>query len=603
MGSEFTNSKKKIKLINYTSRDYNSIKDDLVGYAKRYYSESFKDFNEASFGALVLDSVSYVGDVLSFYLDYQANESFLDTAIEYDNVIRLARQLGYKYSAAGSSMGKVFIYASIPADSTGAPDEAYYPTLRAGSTFSSVDGTLFTLTEDVYFGTVTNEILVAEVDSNNNPTKFAVRATGNVVSGRTMRETVTIGAFEKFRRVDLSNPNVTEVISVVDSEGHTYHEVNHLAQEIVYKALRNNNADKSSVPSILKAVPVPRRFVLERTRTLSYLQFGYGSASELTNQSVVDPSKITLRLHGRDFITEREFDPTNLTDTDKFGIAPADTNLIISYRINEGNDVNVASRRLTKIVAPKLQFENMGSLDRIKRSQIRASLEVLNEDPISGDMTIPTTEEIKQRVFSYYATQNRAVTIEDYQAITYAMPSGFGAVKRCAILRDFDSFKRNLNLYLMSEDENGYLITTNSTIKQNLKTWLSRYKMINDTIDILDAKVVNFGIEFVIVTDFSENKFDALAEATTRLRNFFVNTNYDIGEPLFITDIYKELQKVANVIDVLDVKLVAKEGTGYSSTTFDFNEHLSLDGRYLNADKDSIFELKYPTVDIQGSVV
>ena len=231
------------------------------------------------------------------------------------------------------------------------------------------------------------------------------------------------------------------------------------------------------------------------------------------------------------------------------------------------------------------------------------SLEVNNEEPILGDVSLPSTDEIKQRVFSYYATQNRAVTVQDYQSLAYAMPPSFGAIKKCTILRDFDSFKRNLNLHVISEDNNGFLVTTNSTIKQNLKTWLSRYKVINDTIDILNAYVINFGVEFAIVTDYEKNKYNALAAANSRLRNYFSNLTYDIGEEIYIGDIYKELQRVPNVIDVLDVKLVAKSGSPYSNYNFDLDAHLSNDGRYVRAEKDTVFEIKYPNQDIQGSVV
>tara|TARA_Y100000034_G_scaffold29766_1_gene36267 strand:- start:2842 stop:4647 length:1806 start_codon:yes stop_codon:yes gene_type:complete len=599
-----SNSKKKITAIDYTSRDFDSIKTSLVNYTKRYYSDSFKDFNEASFGALVLDSVSYIGDILSFYLDYQVNESFLDTAIEYDNVVRIARQLGWKYTDASTSTGTVQIYVTIPADSSGAPDSSYYPTLRAGSQFTSIDGKLFSLTEDVYFGADGNEVIILVVDSTTNvPTHFAVKATGTVISGRIQRETSAIGTFQKFLQVSLASPNVSEIISVFDSEGHEYFEVSHLAQELIYKALRNNNADKSSVPSILKAIPATRRFVLEKTPNSALLQFGYGSDNELTNESVLDPSKITLQLHGRDYTSATEFDPTNLTSTDKFGVAPSNTTLTIQYRVNDPGDVNVASKSLTGVTTPIIEFENQGSLDFVKRGAVATSLEVNNDEPILGDVSLPSAEELKQRVFSYYATQNRAVTIEDYQAIVYAMPPSFGAVKRCSIQRDFDSFKRNLNLYVISENSEGFLTTTNSTIKENLKTWLGQYKIINDTIDILDAYVVNFGIEFIIVADYAENKYAALSGANARLRNFFANSRYDIGESLFITDIYKQLQKAPHVIDVIDVKIVPKVGGIYSQANFSFENHLSNDGRYITANRTSIFEIKYPNNDVQGSIV
>lgn len=598
-------SKKKLTAINYTSRDFDSIKLELVNYAKRYYADSFKDFNEAGFGAMMLDSVAYIGDILSFYLDYQTNESFLDTALEYDNVVRIARQLGYKYRDSNSSAGQAQFYVTIPADGAGVPDSNYFPTLRAGSQFTSGGGQLFTLTNDVYFGADNNEIIVSKVNSTTGvPTEFAVKATGTVISGKSEIQTETIVDFEKFLTFDIADPSVTEIISVTDSEGHEYFEVDHLAQEIVFKAIRNNNVDKATVPAILKALPVPRRFVLEKTRNRAFLQFGYGSDSELTNQSIVDPSAITLKRHGRDYYTQQEFDPTNLTATDKFGVAPSNTVLTIIYRVNDAGDANIASNTLKTVSYPILEFEAQNSLDPSLQNRVNNSLEVNNEEPILGDIELPSVDEIKQRVFSFYAAQNRAVTVQDYKAIVYAMPPSFGAVKRCAIERDFDSFKRNLNLYVISENTTGILVETNTTIKNNLKTWLANYKIINDTIDILNARIVNFGIDFKIVTDYSENKFNALEAATLSLRNYFANNTFDIGEAIFVTDIYKELQKVPNVIDVLDVKFIAKtEGGAYSRTSFDFNAHLSNDGRYVMGDPDTVFEIKFPDRDVQGSVV
>jgi len=597
-------SKKKITAIDYTSRDFNSIKAELVSYAKRYYADSFRDFNEAGFGALVLDSVAYVGDMLSFYLDYQVNESFLDTAQEYDNVVAIARQLGYKYRDANSSYGTAEFYVSIPADSAGAPDTRYMPTLRMGSQFTSISGQLFTLIEDVYFGTSSNEIIISKVNSDTGvPTEFAIKTRGTVISGRIERQTITVGPYQRFLQVSLTNPAVTEVLSVIDGEGHEYFEVQHLAQELVYKAIRNNNADKSTVPSIMKAMPVPRRFVLEKGRNYAFLQFGYGSSTELTNQSIIDPSEVTLKLHGREYYSQEEFDPTNLTKTDKFGVAPANTTLTVSYRVNEAQNVNIASNALKNVTFPLLEFDNTAALNATKRTSVRQSLEVDNSEAILGDIDLPSTTEIKQRVYSFYASQNRAVTIEDYKALVYAMPPSFGAVKRCSMERDFSAYKRNLNLYVISQDPSGFLSETTPTIKQNLKTWLSQYKVINDTVDILDARVVNFGIEFVIVSDYSENKFTALSEANTSLRNYFLNNMYDISEPIYITDIYRELQKIPNVIDVLDVRIVQKHGGVYSSTIFDFAAHLTANGRSIMGDINTVFEIKYPNIDVQGSVV
>lgn len=597
------NSKKQLKVINYGGRDFNSIRDSLLDYVKRYYPDSYKDFNTAGFGSLVLDTVSYVGDVLSFYMDYQLNETFLSTATEYDNVVKIARQLGYKYATSFSSVGQAEFFVSVPASTAGAPDENYIPTLQANSTFATNGGQNFTLVEDVNFANPNNQIIVSKVNPTTGaPTEYAIKSAGTVISGRLGRQTTKVGDFVKFRRIELDEPDLVEILNVYDSEGHRYYQVDHLAQEIVFKAVRNNNTDRDIVPSIIKAIPVTRRFTLERQPGSAHLQFGYGSENELTNASVADPNKILLKLHGRDYITQQEFDPTNLTETDKFGVGPSSTTLTIVYRVNDAADVNAASRTLTQISSPRLAFNSLQGLDGALVSSVRASLEVTNENPIVGDVTIPDTEELKQRVYSHYATQNRAVTIEDYKAITYAMPPSFGAISRCSFERDFDSFKRNLNMYVISRGTDGYLSSTNTTIKNNIKTWLSSYKMINDTIDIRDAHVVNFGISFSIVADYEENKYNVISLATQRLRNYFINQEYDIGEPLYVVDIYKELQRAPGVVDVVDVQILHRQGGNYSQTDFNFASNLSVDGRYLNGEKNTIFELKYPTTDIQGSV-
>lgn len=597
------NSKKQLKVINYSGRDFNSIRNNLLDYVKRYYPDSYKDFNTAGFGSLVLDTVSYVGDVLSFYMDYQLNETFLSTATEYDNVVKIARQLGYKYATSFSSTGQVEFYVSVPAATTGAPDESYIPILQANSTITSLAGQNFTLVDDVNFADPNNQVIVNKVDpTTGGATEFAVKAVGTVISGRIGRQTEIVGDFTKFRKIALDDPDLVEVLNVYDSEGHRYYQVDHLAQEIVFKAVRNNNTDKNLVPSILKAIPVTRRFTLERGPGSAHLQFGYGSENELTTESIADPSKVVLKLHGRDYITQQEFDPTNLTETDKFGVGPSNTTLTIIYRVNDASDVNATTNTLTQVSLPLLKFNNVQVLNNTLVEQVRSSIEVTNENPIVGDVSIPDAEELKQRVYSFYATQNRAVTIEDYKAITYAMPPSFGGITRCSFERDFDSFKRNLNMYVISKNKNGFLTTTNITIKNNIKTWLSTYKMINDTIDIRDALVVNFGINFSVVADYEENKFNVISLATQRLKNYFINQQYDIAEPIYVVDIYKELQRAPGVIDVVDVQILHRQGGGYSETNFDFDANLSVDGRYLNGEINTIFELKYPNTDIQGSV-
>lgn len=595
---------KQLTSIKYTSRDYVSIKNDLVEYAKRYYSDSFKDFNDASFGALMLDTVAYVGDILSFYVDYQANESFLDTALEPNNILRHGRAIGYKHQRNFSSTGIISLYIMVPSDSFGtAPDLDYMPFLKKGSEFTSTEGTMFSLVEDVDFSDPNNEIVVARVNSTTGaPTFYAVKAQGQIISGRLNRELVTVGEFEKFLKIKLADTNITEIVSIYDSEGHQYFEVDYLSQNIVYSSVANRSSTNLQATNILKAIPVARRFVVEHERDGTYVQFGFGSDSEIFNDSVADPSSLVMRIHGKKHITDSSLDPTNLLSTDKFGIAPANTVLTVTYRTNTSNTVNASANSVNTVLTSNFSFKDRINLDDSKIQNVVSSLECSNEERIIGSVSLPGAEELRQRIKNTFAAQNRAVTKQDYIIASYSMPPQFGAVKRTSIVKDHDSFKRNLNMYVVSEDKNGKLVTTNNTVKSNLKTWLNGYKMVNDTIDILDAKIVNIGIQFRILGQPEVNKYDILSLATSELQRRF-DKQFDIGEPINITNIFRILNFIPGVTDTLDVQIVNINGGLHSTTAIDINANTSADGRTLIAPDDVIYEIKYPTQDIRGTIV
>jgi hypothetical protein len=595
---------KKAVAVKYTSRDFQSIKNDLIEYSKRYYPDTFKDFNEASFGALMLDTVAYVGDMLSFYLDYQANESFLDTAVEFDNIVKLGRQLGFRFKGTPSTYGTVSLFIKIPAASNGlGPNYSYAPVLLKGTQFTSGGGAGFILNENVDFSDTNLETVVAEVNQDTGlPTSYAIKAYGQVISGRIFEDIISVGDFQKFRRVRLSGRNVTEVINVFDSEGHEYFEVEYLSQNIIFKEIPNHDSNRETTPFLLKPQVVPRRFIVEQGRVDTFLQFGHGSEDELTTDSQIEPTNVVLNMYGRDHVTDQSFDPNKLLQTDKFGVAPSNTSLRIIYRSNTASSANVAAEALNKIVTPLFKFRESESLVRRLKSSVITSLEVSNEEPIVGSISLPTSEELKKRIFDTFSSQNRAVTKQDYISLCYSMPSKFGAVKRANIVQDNDSFKRNLNLYVVSEAVDGSLVKTNTTLKNNLKIWLNRYKMMNDSIDILDARIANIGINFVIVPEREKNKFDILAAASAVLRNKMSISN-DVGSPFYVTDIYKILNDVSGVVDVVDVTIERKIGSNYSTTSFDIDEHMSLDRRYIRVPEDVILEVKFPRTDIQGAVV
>ena len=597
-------SNKRYPAINYTSRDFNSIKSDLINYAKRYYSNTYKDFSESGFGSLMLDTTAYIGDILSFYLDYSVNESFLDTALEYENILKLGKQMGYKFNPNPASYGIADFYIIVPATTAGSgPDETYIPILQRGSSLSSVDSSAFLLNEDVNFANPNNEIVVARVNEDTgSPTHFAIKASGQVVSGRTDSEQVVMRAFKKFPKIKLNGSNITEVLSVVDGEGNFYYEVDYLSQDVVYRSTTNQGSNKKIVQEILRPFAVPHRFVVERTRNNVLLQFGFGSETEDSNvEPAIDPSRVVIKQHAKDYTPDISFDPSNFLGTDKLGIAPANTTLTITYRVNDSDNVNLGSNALTSVDAPIIDFDDLSALETSKVNDVIASLEVTNSEPIVGDVTLPTGEELKKRIYNVFASQNRAVTIQDYKSLCYSMPPQFGAVKRVNIVRDPGSFRRNLNLYVISEDDSGFFEKTNDAIKNNLKLWIDQGRMINDTVDILDAKIINMGIEFTAIASLETNKYDVLSNGIALLSSFFANKR-EIGDPFYITDIYNELNGMPGIIDVSRVKIVRKEGAGYSEHFFDIDANFSDDGRYIKAPQNVIFEIKYPQTDIRGTI-
>ena len=531
---------KKIVPINYVSRDFASIKQQLVEYAKRYYPDTYQDFNQASFGSLMLDTVSYVGDVMSFYLDYQANESYLTTAIERKNIVDLAKSIGWKTKNSPTSMGIGSFYISVPGNISG-PSPQYLPILRKGAQLTNNAGVGFILNEDLDFSDDNVLITVNQVDQvTGSPISYVLKKYGEVISGRLLTQNFVVGSFEKFLQLTLNSLYVSEIVSVKDSEGNEYFEVDNLAQNIIYRAAKNKNTDSSQTPYVLKPVVVPRRFTVENNGNETLIQFGYGSDNTLNQNQIADPSNIVLQQFGKDYVTDLTFDPTSLLTTDKFGVAPENTTITVVFRSNDFFNVNVATNSLTSVINSNFTFDSAG-LDQATKSNVVSSLEVDNEEPFVGSLSAITNDEIKIRALNYYSAQNRAVTKNDYLTICYNMPYKFGAVKRVNITQDKHSFKRNLNLFVVSEDGSGNLTMTNNSTKNNLKNWILNYKMINDTVDILDAKIVNIGIEFQIIASLEKNKHDVLQDALTRIKQNFVNKKFDIGEAIYLADIFTEL--------------------------------------------------------------
>ena len=596
-------SKKKI-LVKYTNRDFNSIKSDLEEHARIYYPDTYKDFSENSFGSYVLDAVSYVGDMLSFYLDYQVNESFLETAIEYQNVRRLAKRYGYKFSGRPIAYGFATFYVIVPSNTSGlGPDMRYVPVLKTGTELSSDAGTSFVLTEDVDFSNPKNQVVAARFsDSTSKPVSWAIRAIGQIKSSIAFRTQVDVDAFTRFQRIRIGEGTISEVVSVIDSQGNEYFQVDHLAQDVIYVETVNPNVRADGVRSILKPKIVSRRFVVDQDESGTYLQFGYGTDIETTTTNIADPSQIALRMNGRPYISDYAFDPTKLLDSNTLGIGPANTTLTVVYNENTGDSVNLSAGSINSVSFPIVEFPNRESTssDSVE-TEVQGSMETTNEEPIVGNTSVPTAEEIRYRAYCTYAAQNRAVTKNDYEAFVYMMPSKFGSIKRVNVVNDPSGTSKSISLYVIGESSDGNLITLNDVAKQNLKVWLNKNKMINDRIDIYDAKIVNIGFDFEAVVDSTSDKTQVLADVYEALQLELQDKMY-VGEPFYITNVYNIINKVTGIIDVRTVKMKLMRGTKYSSAPVSILELQSQDGTYLRTPQNVILEILDFNTDIRGIV-
>ena len=595
--------------IKYTSRDFNSIKQDLIEHAKRYYPDNYNDFSINSFGSLMFDSVSYIGDVLSYYLDYSVNESFLDTAVEFNNVRRHANNYGYNFSGIPVAFGTVSLFIEVPANSDGnGPDITYIPTLKKGAEFRGRNGTTYTLLEDIRFSDATNDSIAVKFNSGTSQaTHYAIRSYGQVSSGKAFTATVDLTnvTFEKFRRIKIGDNTISEIIDVVDSEGNRFYEVQYLSQETVFLETTSRSALQDGVRSIMKPFVTARRFILEQDDTGTYMQFGFGSDDD-DDSGLADPSQVAIQMHAKNYVTNVAIDPTKILGTDKLGLSPQGTVLTVVYRKNDGNITNAGPRTIDTVSLVDIRFENESNLIPASVARVRNSLEVINDEAIAGSTIDFTIDELRLRSKNFFASQNRAVTKMDYEAIAYNMPSKFGRIKRINVVNNPFATNKKLAAYVVSTGTNGNLAKTNQATKINLKNWLNQYASINDVIEIFDAKIVNFGIEFEVVTDNRYDTSTVLANCITRLTNKYSDKLY-VGEPIYIIDIFNILSKTDGVVDVKRVfvknKNTANNGTNYSEISLFLEDVISDDQTYYKAPKNVIYELKFPEQDIKGKAV
>lgn len=606
---------KSIKQRNYLARDFDGFRTVLLDYARQYYPDRIKDFSESSVGGLFLDMAAYIGDNMSFYLDHLYGELNNETVVETVNIERALRSAGVPIVGASSSVATVDFYIEVPVlgDGTLKPNPNLLPTILAGAIISSDSGIEFTLLEDVQFWDVNSKTGEIVVDSkvevvngrriNGEIVTKILKKPGVCASGAQATDTFTIGDFVQFRKLSLGNSNVTQVLSVTDALGNTYYEVENLTHDVVYKSVINSSST-SLVRDNLKAVPAPYRFVKEVSLTdrRTTLIFGGGTADNLEDDVVPDPSEFSIPLPFSQTFSRVPVNPQKLLQTSTLGVAGANTTLSVTYRYGGGLSHNVPANTIRNISNISISFPNNPTPGQ--QAQIRGSIEASNPNAASGGEDSPTAEELLALAPTIRNSQERIVTKEDLLSRVYTMPSNFGRVFRASIVKNPNNPMAS-RLFIISRNPDNELIISPDDLKINLKRYLNSYRMISDAIDVMDAGIINLEIFFQIVVDPSLNKQLVLQSIISDLKTQFAIKNFHIGQPIVISDIVSTIFSKSGVISVDSIKINNLNGTvknrQYSPVSFDVQ--LNTKNQIIYPPEGTIFEIKYPDVNIVGKCV
>lgn len=613
MASTLQQKLKQRRQRSYLGKDFDSLRDNLATYAKNYYSDQIKDVSESSVAGMFIDMAAYTGDMLTYYLDYQFNELSLETATDPNNVDRLIRRAGVKYGGASPAIVTVNFYAIIPATSSNgvySPNTQYMPVIQSGTQVKSNSGIIFELTNDLDFAAVdSNRNLIASYkifsqDASGNPTKFVVKASGICSSGRVITERFTIDdSFVPFRTVTLSNQNVNEIISITDSDGNIYYEVESLTHDVVFKARTNTSSDSGIVEDALTVIPAPRRFISETSRVSgkTTITFGSGDADSLDDDIIPDPSEIALPLYGSNKTFRKvSIDPNSLLKTRSLGITPVNTTLTISYRYGGGLNNNVGSGTINAISRLVHRFPPSTPLSIA--STIRATFEVDNTETAVGGEDSLSLEDLRAIALNYANSQNRIVTKQDAAARVYTMPSNFGRVYRVGFRPNPVNPLATL-MYVVSRNSDGMLVLSSDTLKLNLSKYLNEFRLITDAIDIVDAPIVNLKLNYNVVLYSTAVKNTTLQTINQSLKDYFNIKNFQIDQPILLSDVTNILLNTDGVMSISNITFTGASGVingvEYSDVLFNVDQNIT--NGLLVPPPGGIFEIRYPDYDIVGN--
>jgi hypothetical protein len=560
--------------IKYINKDFNNLRDRLIEYTKTYFPNTYNDFTPSSAGKVT-------------------------TAATVD--IDFFQQLPAK--TVGGNIVPDFDYAlTIPTNT---------------SVTSTINNIEFLIQDEVDFSYSSSldptEITVYQL-TGTNPEFYLLKKTRKAISATVNTTTFSFGSPQKFATRNISGVNIIGILDIFDEDGNQYYEVPNLAQESIFDSVKNTNPNDpnlysdNTVPNLLKVKKVQRRFTSRFIdRTNLQLEFGAGTTADNDEEIVPNPNNVGLGLPFEQDKLTTAFSPTNFVFTDTYGIAPSNTTLTVRYLTGGGVAANVPSETLLNVDTSNISFSKT-NLNGTLANTIVGSIASSNPIAADGGSDGDSVEEIRQNALGNFQNQLRTVTAQDYLIRILSLPPRFGNIaKAYAIPSQLDELNPGelptvMDVYLLSKNIDGQFTESTDALKSNIRSYLSEYKMIGDSVRLRDAFIINIGVEFSIVVRPNYNNDQVLTECVSNIKSYFSRDNFEINEPILLTDINVLLSNVSGVQTVKNIQITNKTGIGYSGFGYDI-DGATIDQVVYPSIDPMIFEVKFPNTDIKGRIV
>lgn len=599
----------------YLNRDFDGFRSDLEEYARTFFPDKIQDFSPNGFGGLLIELASYIGDVQSFYLDYQFGELNAETAVESKNLEKLLREAGVKIVGAAPAVANVTFYVKIPSYGS-SYDASALPIIKSGTSVNSNGGVTFQLIDDIDLTLKKNDgtpaaginFVIGETDNNNNPINYIFSAAGDCLSSVSATESFSVNGFEPFKRYTIQNRDVTDIISVTDSDGNNYYEVDFLTQDTIFRQVKNKQPVSATpdneiyIDSNLEILPAPFRFYRSTSLAsrLTTLTFGGGSGQTMDDDLIPDPSEAALPLYGKKTFSRFTIDPNNLLRTSTLGSIAPNVTITIMYKSGGGLIHNIPAQSISEIRTIYMQFPYNPTPSIA--TAVRASADANNGYEAVAGADAPSIDELRLQIPSARNSQSRIVSKEDLLARIYSLPANFGRIYRASIRNNPDNPNSAL-LYLLCRNANSELVLAPDLLKKNLAVYLNQYRMISDAIDILDGRIINLQINYDITVDPTLNRQLVLQSAQAKLIQYFNVGNFQMDQPLILDDLRNIIYNNNGVLAVRGITVTNITGTvndrTYSNVKYDIRTNLINDS-ILIPPSGGMFEIKYKFNDLVG---